>query len=119
MADGNRIKTILIDPLNRRVTEQEVERDIDAYYKLIDCDYVESVVRNVPGFDNPIRLYVDEIGGFSDKRQFALMTIYGRLVLVGNALVVGNPTMAGDDTSTKWTVEEIQRIVMFQPKARI
>lgn len=119
MGVGNRIKAILIDPLNKRVTEQEVERDVEAYYKLIDCDYVESVVRNVPGFNIPIRLYVDEIGGFSDKAQFALMTTLGRLVLVGNALVVGEPNSVGDDTSTKWTVEEIQRIVMFQPKAKV
>ena len=101
-------KAILIDSVNRKIEEVEVEAGLEDIYKHIgnDCSMFE--VATYLGTDC---IYVDEEGLLKDI--VSVFEVNGaHQPFVGNGLVVGS-TSEGDSTTPIITVDEIKKLVSF------
>lgn len=111
-------RTVLIDPFNQTITEQTVEHDLDAYYRLLNVELIEAVYTDDEGGsilpDRFDALYVDEEGLLKSDARF--FEISGK-VLAGRAMTIG-VTSSGKDAEAKATLEEVKAAVKFRPELR-
>lgn len=86
------MKTLLIDPHTRTITEHEYDAsNLEATYKLIGCSMVQPVYCNDQGesmFPGQDCLFVDEEGLLCDLTTQAFFTINGKPI-AGRAITVG------------------------------
>lgn len=114
MPKRSKVRVILIDPEKKEIRELHIEPELSRYYFWMGCDIVESVVREVPGFPEPVRLFVDEVGGFTDKPTFIIRTRYGNEELIGKALIVGMPDPDdGEETGCSWSLDDVRKFIFF------
>lgn len=110
--------TVLIDPFNQTITEQRVENNLDAYYKLLGVDIIEAVYSDDNG--QPILphpddgLYVDEEGLLKSDSKF--FEINGK-VLAGRAMTISVDSK-GNDVEAKSLLSEVKDIVRFRPELK-
>lgn len=104
------IKVILIDPLEKTITKLSIESTLDAYYKLIDCEMIESVrPLSLQGGNS---LYCDEEALLKDEEQ-PTFSIQGWGVIMGKAIVLRHNN-EGETVSTTYTVKDIESLVSFE-----
>lgn len=101
------IKGILIDVSDQTVKEVELDRSLEAMYKTINCQRVESTM-----FDDTHEIYVDDEGLFNEENKF--FYINGLInPLAGNGLILGFDPEIGDNWSHKLDVDYIRAKVVF------
>lgn len=101
------MKAILIDTVNRTVTEVDA-KGLQDYYRLLNCDMVEVATH----LGNEDVLYVDEEGLFKqDTRWFKFKG--GSQPYKGNGIVVGTNVRTGNTIACKSDLETIKRCVEF------
>jgi len=103
------IRVILIDPVEKTITEHTIPDNLQAYYKLIGCELVESV--RPTSLKKGNSLYVDEERTFKDDLHYFDMEGWG--TLVGKAIVLRH-NADGESVSTTETVGSITRLVTFE-----
>lgn len=106
-----KIKGLLIDPINKKVTEVEFEHSLDEIYKLINCDTFA-----VPFiFSNNDSLFVDDEGLLKDPEHFFMISEYGRPI-AGMGLILGTDE-EGESVSAK--TKEIEVLWMTRNETRL
>lgn len=102
------MKVILIDSINKTVSEVEMKNDIETMQKLINCECFTTVGIRLPSRD---MLFVDDEGLYhKDKGAFTIFN-YPQ-ALSGNGLIVGH-TIDGHARNVQSNVETIRSIVKF------
>lgn len=94
------IKGIFIDVKNENWTVLEIEKGLQSYYELIECDYVDIVSRKIGKkyFD----IICDDEGLYRQPKISAIDTM-GQPMLVGNLFIVNydgngdNASLSDDD----------------------
>ena len=79
------LKTYLIDAENREAEVVEVEDDLDAFYKLLNCDCFDITKRKIGG--KWFQIMCDDIGLWKEGNMPSALTEDMRVGLVGNILV--------------------------------
>ena len=105
------MKTILINPFERTITEVDYNGDFHQIYGLIECDTFDCVRINNQGD----AIFVDDEGLISGKEQ-AFFGWYGYpQPLAGRGMIIGSD-IAGESVSTKITLEEaVKNVVWLMP----
>jgi len=106
------LKGVLIDPVNRTVTEVEVNKGyhlLEDLYKIIGTDIVETV--RMPGRNT---LWVDEEGLFKKGNPMFKFHNVGQGAFVGKAVVLGNQGSGCSDA--KFSVGEVEKLVEWTDK---
>ena len=108
----NKIRTIVIDPFKRTVEETYIESDLLAYYKAINCSYIEGAY---PEFLSNRKhfMYVDEEGMLKKDQKFFHIAS-GLQPYAGIALVLKYEG-EGNDTGCTIPLKAIQDVVLFPP----
>lgn len=99
------MKALLIDPATQTVTQIEINNNIDAIYKAMDCEMFECPVE----FPNGDVLYCDEEGKLNREKLIGGFT-YPKAwndIIMNKALVIGTNPRTGDSTDCKSTPAEI------------
>ena len=108
------IKGFMVDVENRKAHPCEVERNLESYYGLLNCDLIDITARKIGGKYYDIIL--DDEGLFKDNPIPAAFCEDGS-PLVGNILIVGLPDMNdenGYETSlSDADIKEIARHIQF------
>jgi len=103
------MRAILIDPVEKTVTEISFAGGLDAMYAVLNCSSVELAPHRLPGGKN--FLYVDEEGLF--KEGTGSYVIYGAPApYVGRGLIVG-ASAKGSDIATKLSIEVARELIVF------
>jgi hypothetical protein len=105
------MKTLLIDPFTKTVTEHDYDGSLDAMYKLLDCDTVEMVKYNDAGkdmFKGEDCLFVDEEGLLCNLDMQAFFIIDGKPI-AGRAMTVGCDE-EGETIEANITMEDLRML---------
>lgn len=101
------IRSILIDPQTRTVTESQVEPALEPLYAALGCDMVESL-----DLGGQIDGIVDEEGLHKDDQTF--FGFHGRQkIIAGRMLVVGVDGAEWTDLPTRVTVKDILLVIRW------
>lgn len=100
------MRAILIDPINRIITEVQYSGVYTNIYDHIEAQYFD-IVRISVDED----LYVDDEGLLKPNKYFYVSTYSPNQPLAGKGLVLGRK--GEDAVATKLTVEQVQRMVSF------
>lgn len=104
------MKGILIDSINKTVTEVELDGELQSMYNLIGCQRIEPTM-----FDDEHEIYVDEEGLFNNENQFFFMKDMAT-PMAGNGLILGFDPDIGDNWSHKLDLESIRSKVIFMTR---
>ena len=107
----SKIKVILIDPYEEKMTEMEIFPTLKEFYRVMDCSMIESV--RSKKFSENNSLYVDEEGTFKAPENIRRFYLKGWGFLIGKALVV-NHDEEGKTISTTETVKSLEEFIMFE-----
>jgi len=106
------MKTLLIDPHTRTITEHEYDAsNLEATYKLIGCSMVQPVYCNDEGkpmFSGLDGLFVDEEGLLTDLSTQAFFIINGKPI-AGRAITVGCDD-EGETIEASITVDDLEAL---------
>ena len=100
------MKAILIDPINRTITEVDHSGDFHEIYKL--CDFETFTCITVD--QNQDTLYIDDEGLLKITDAFFLFDSYPQ-PLAGKGLLLG--TKKGESVSCKMTLDQVKAKVKF------
>ena len=101
------MKAILIDTVNRTVTEVDA-KGLQDYYRLLNCEMIEVAIH----LGNEDVIYVDEEGLF--KQGTSYFTFKGaHQPFKGNGIVVGTDNDSGETIDCKSDLDTIKRSVRF------
>lgn len=91
-----KLKTLLLDVINDRVMEMEIEDDLDTFYKYLNCRCITIINVEIGGrrFD----VMCDDEGLLKDRPIISAINKEADIVLVGNLLFF-NSSSGGDLTS--------------------
>ena len=78
------VHAVLIDAVNRKVEDVQIEPTLAEYYRLIDCDCV-AIGESFPNGDV---LFVDDNGLLKSPKHFFKLTANGQ-AFAGNGLILG------------------------------
>jgi hypothetical protein len=103
------MRAILIDPIERKVTEIEIEgKDYREFYPILGCELYSAGLR----FDNEDMMLIDDEGLFKNPdRFFVLAEDYPRPI-AGRAIIVGTDD-SGDTAPCQLTLEHIAKQVQW------
>ena len=104
----NTITGLLIDVINGSVTVKTVDKNIYAYYDLIQCDVIDIVGRKLGD-----RLYLficDDEGLLKDNVKITAINSLGQPMLVGNLFIVNDD---GEDDLSSLTEDDIAYISQY------
>jgi hypothetical protein len=105
------MKTLLIDPHTRTITEHEYDGSLEAMYKLLNCGLVQPVYRNDRGesmFPGQDCLFVDEEGLLCDLSTQAFFIINGKPI-AGRAITVGCDD-EGETIEARITADDLEAL---------
>ena len=106
------MKTILINPFTKTITEQQYDGSLEGMYALLNCQMVEGVYCNDEGHDlfpeTKDCLFVDEEGLFAVNQQYFI--IDGK-PLAGSAMTIGMDDQGETIESTATVEDLVSRIV--------
>lgn len=103
------MKTLIIDPFLRTITEADHDGSLESIYKLTHCDTFTAV-----GIDNHGgALFLDDEGLLKDltKQAFFMIDTYSE-PLAGYAMTVG-VNGAGETVEAEYTVEQLKARVKW------
>jgi len=103
------MKAILINTIDKTVTEVELKNNIHEMQRLINCECFTTVPIRLPARD---MLYVDDEGLFNPNKGWFKIFNYPQ-PLSGNGLIVGH-TADGHSRDVQSNVETIRSIVKFK-----
>jgi hypothetical protein len=106
------MRAVLIDAVEKTVTEVEYDGELETAYRLLRCDLVEAVDAG-PEID----MYVDEEGLLKDDSPFFVLS--NGSVFAGSGLITGKPDKNGDSTATDIPTEWIERHVKFTTREEL
>ena len=104
------MKAILIDSVNRKVTEVEVEPSLQSYYKILSYeDRLKVDCIDCWNIDENCAVYIDDEGLLKDVQDFFIV---GKKALAGQGLVVSHDNF-GETIDVQVTVEQVEAMVKF------
>lgn len=109
MGEAKKMKTVLLDVFNEQVKTVEIERDLAAYYRALDCDTVEMVTRKIG--KKRYLVVCDENGLFRDPQKISAIDDFGRPMLVGNLLFLNTDKYGDEDGLSDLDVAHIKRYI--------
>lgn len=82
------MKTILLNVIEEKVEAIDIEPELDAYYRTLDCSTIDIVERKIgrKRFD----IMCDDEGLFRDPQKISAIDNLGRPMLVGNLMFFNN-----------------------------
>lgn len=82
------MKTILLNVIEEKVEVIDIEPELDAYYRTLDCSTIDIVERKIgrKRFD----IMCDDEGLFRDPQKISAIDNLGRPMLVGNLMFFNN-----------------------------
>lgn len=101
------MKAVFIDAEARTVEDVEIENDMDAFYKKIDCGIVQGIRTGGTEY-----LLCDEEAHFKDLRFGFIFKRVNSTFILGNALIVDSDH--GDFADVKRTADEIREEIFFK-----
>lgn len=101
-----KIKGVLIDVFKEEVREIEVEKNLDSYYKILGCDCIDIVNRQIG--DKSFDIICDDEGVFKEPQKISAINNLGEPMLVGNLFVV---KFDGVDDETSLSDDEIKYVI--------
>lgn len=107
------MRTILIDPFTRTVTEHDTDTSLDKLYELLDCECITVVAIGAKH-----ALILDDEGLLKPKDKQEYFWWHGSASpFAGKALIVGDEE--GEDRDATCHVEEVADTVIFISKENI
>ena len=103
------MKAILINAVNKTVTQVDVTGDLDSFYAQIGCELIEGVYTHILQGEDV--MYVDEEGLLKEDQPFFQINGY-RQALAGNAIIIGIDE-EGDSCDAETPVAVIMDAVEF------
>lgn len=107
-----KIKGYLIDVNNREAKVVEIEKSLDSYYKILQCDTIDIVSRKIG--DKWFDIVCDDNGLLMDKPKLSAVDSEGKPQLVGNLFIVKydgvDDLTSLDDESIKYIEERIMEV---------
>ena len=100
------IKGVLIDVVNNTAKVVEIEKKLESYYKILNCDLIDITSRYIEGklFD----IICDDEGLYKNDFIVSAATSRGTAALVGNLFVV---KFDGEDDETSLDDNEILHVL--------
>lgn len=104
---GRKITGVLVDVTTRTAAKVTVEKDLDSYYKILNCRCIDIVRRGIGGK----RFYIicDDEALLTSSPRVSAVGIDGEMMLAGNLFVV--QTDGGDDLQSL-TEAEIRHVLL-------
>jgi hypothetical protein len=111
------MRAILIDPIERKVTEVDHDGNYKQIYKLIGCQtftavYIGDPPEEIPSDPRRNAIFIDDEGLLNNPRYFFIWRGYPQ-PLAGKGLILG-ANEEGDSCSTNWTVEQATAMVQYK-----
>lgn len=106
------MRAILIDAVEKTVTEVEYNGDLATAYRLLRCDLVE-IVDVGPEVD----MFVDEEGLLKSDQTFFVLS--NGAVFAGSGLLVGKSDEQGNSTATDTPTESVAAHVRFATREEL
>ena len=113
---SKRLKVVLIDPIARTVTDVEVAPTLAAWYRLLDCEMVETVNLAGPAVYHEwwdsieggrgLYLYADEEGRCKENSYFSIAPYEAEFA--GKAFICEVDMDRGEERSTELTAEKVR-----------
>lgn len=104
------LRGILINPSDRTIMDVEFKDGLKEIYRLVACSTIEAV--QVSERDT---MYIDEEGLYAHPPK-PFFSFAGRegAPICGNGLITGFDIRTGDNTSTRLTVDQVARVVVWR-----
>lgn len=106
------IKGVLIDVVNDSAKAIEVEKDLETYYKILNCSCIDIVDRKIG--KKEFNIICDDEGLFKKPQKISAINNLGEPQLVGNLFVVkfdGKEDVTSlDDSECKYVMQYIQKM---------
>lgn len=96
------MRAILINSINRQITEVEIEDKLDAIKKSIKCDYI-GLIR----IDNKHHMYIDDEFLINDKHTTGFQPNFYNGTLGGHGIIFAK-TWEGDEAPCELSLDDIQ-----------
>lgn len=81
-----KIKGVLVDVMNEKVEVVEIEKSLQSYYNILNCDCIDIVSRKIDGREFDI--VCDDEGLLKDPQKISAIDIMCQPMLVGNLFIV-------------------------------
>lgn len=81
-----KIKGVLVDVMNEKVEVVEIEKSLQSYYNILNCDCIDIVSRKIGGREFDI--VCDDEGLLKDPQKISAIDIMRQPMLVGNLFIV-------------------------------
>jgi hypothetical protein len=108
---NDNMKAILIDALNKTITEIEIDGDLKSIYKAVGFDMIEIGFRfDDEGHPNNV-IYLDEEGGFRGH-EHGFFFSGAHQPWLGNGIIMGGDD-EGESADTTVTIEEVRNRIRF------
>ena len=101
-----KIKGVLIDVLNEKVEVVEIEKSLQSYYKILNCDCIDIVSRKIGGKEFDI--ICDDEGLLKDPQKISAIDVRWQPMLVGNLFIV---KFDGVEDITSLSDDEVQHVL--------
>ena len=108
----SKLKAILIDSVNRSITEIDIENSLESIYIAGGYDCVDIVY-----LENNDAVYVDDEGLLNKPQHFFILAGY-KQPIAGNGVILGT-TDDGDNQDIQSSLDEIKNSVRFVSLAEI
>ena len=106
------MRALLIDPVEKTVTEIEIGEDYKEIYKAIECDTFSCPIV----YDNDDTLYCDDEGLFKEQKGGVLMTGW-QYPILGKMLVLGCDVETGESQNAKSDIEFFTNQIVWVDEA--
>lgn len=106
------MKAILINSVDRKVSEIQYNGNIEEIYQALNCQTF-TIVR----LENGDTVFVDDEGLLGNPQNFFTIADYGTPI-AGNGLVLGE-TLDGESKDCASTVDEVSKDVIFMDIATV
>ena len=85
------LRGVLVDVKNETASVAEIPDDLDEFYRILNCDCIDIVVRSIGGrFRKKFNIVCDDEGLYKNPQKISAINNMGQPQLVGNLFIIGD-----------------------------
>lgn len=97
---NNLLRGVLVDVEKETASVVEIPDELDAFYKILNCDCIDIVVRAIGGrCRKKFNIVCDDEALLKNDPKISAIDNLGNVQLCGNLFIVGGPVVDGNLTS--------------------
>ena len=110
------LRGVLVDVENETASVVEIPDELEEFYKILNCDCIDIVVRSIGGrFRKKFNIVCDDEGLFKNPQKISAIDNLGQPQLVGNLFITGGTDPDGNlmsltDHDAAYVLAKVQKM---------